>query len=123
MSFICMSAIAVCSAEGTEHDPGLDVDHVRAINRYWAQLRLLYSPFEADLTGPDPEVYEHEIPGGQLPNLIFQASQLGLGAQWQQIQESVRAGQRYSRGYRQGHSNVEGFWCPLNGSKLAGISS
>jgi pyruvate carboxylase len=27
-------------------------------------------------------VYEHEIPGGQLTNLIFQASQLGLGSQW-----------------------------------------
>lgn len=27
-------------------------------------------------------MYEHEIPGGQLTNLIFQASQLGLGAQW-----------------------------------------
>lgn len=26
--------------------------------------------------------YHHEIPGGQLTNLIFQASQLGLGAQW-----------------------------------------
>lgn len=27
-------------------------------------------------------MYNHEIPGGQLTNLIFQASQLGLGAQW-----------------------------------------
>src|SRR5690606_32445859 len=30
----------------------------------------------------DPEVYVHEIPGGQLTNLLFQASQLGLGKQW-----------------------------------------
>ena len=28
------------------------------------------------------ETYIHEIPGGQLTNLIFQASQLGLGTQW-----------------------------------------
>lgn len=78
----------LASLEGTEHDPGLNVNHIRAIDRYWAQLRLLYSPFEAGLTGPDPEVYEHEIPGGQLTNLIFQASQLGLGAQWQQTKKA-----------------------------------
>jgi len=40
------------------------------------------------LTGPDPEVYEHEIPGGQLTNLIFQASQQGLGAQWAQTKKA-----------------------------------
>lgn len=56
----------LASLEGTEHDPKLDLASVRAIDSYWAQLRLLYSPFEAGLTGPDPEVYEHEIPGGQL---------------------------------------------------------
>jgi len=72
----------LASLEGTEHDPGLNGHNVRALDQYWSQLRLLYSPFEAGLTGPDPEVYEHEIPGGQLTNLIFQASQLGLGAQW-----------------------------------------
>ncbi|KAI9884289.1 MAG: p21-activated protein kinase-interacting protein 1-like protein [Watsoniomyces obsoletus] len=72
----------LASLEGGAHDPGLNGEHVRTLDSYWAQLRLLYSPFEAGLTGPDPEVYEHEIPGGQLTNLIFQASQLGLGTQW-----------------------------------------
>jgi len=72
----------LASLEGTGLEPGLNGEHVRHIDGYWAQLRLLYSPFEAGLTGPDPEVYEHEIPGGQLTNLIFQASQLGLGEQW-----------------------------------------
>ena len=74
--------------EGTEFDPGLNGHNVRALDTYWAQLRLLYSPFEAGLTGPDPEVYEHEIPGGQLTNLIFQASQLGLGAQWAETKKA-----------------------------------
>lgn len=72
----------LASLEGGPHDPGLNGEQVRTLDSYWAQLRLLYSPFEAGLTGPDPEVYEHEIPGGQLTNLIFQASQLGLGQQW-----------------------------------------
>ncbi|KAJ6168363.1 hypothetical protein N7497_001206 [Penicillium chrysogenum] len=76
------------SLQGTEHDPKLDLSQVRALDTYWAQLRLLYSPFEAGLTGPDPEVYEHEIPGGQLTNLIFQASQLGLGQQWAETKKA-----------------------------------
>ncbi len=72
----------MASLEGTGLEPGLNVHHVRALDSYWAQLRLLYSPFEAHLAGPDPEVYEHEIPGGQLTNMMFQASQLGLGSLW-----------------------------------------
>ena len=78
----------LASLEGTEYDPGLNGHNVRALDTYWAQLRLLYSPFEAGLTGPDPEVYEHEIPGGQLTNLIFQAAQLGLGTQWAETKKA-----------------------------------
>ena len=78
----------ISSLEGGEFDPGLDAHAVRQLDSYWAQVRLLYSPFEAGLTGPDPEVYEHEIPGGQLTNLIFQASQQGLGAQWAQTKKA-----------------------------------
>jgi pyruvate carboxylase len=78
----------LASLEGTDLDPGLNVHHVRAIDTYWSQLRLLYSPFEAGLHGPDPEVYEHEIPGGQLTNMMFQASQLGLGAQWAETKKA-----------------------------------
>ncbi|RDI87063.1 hypothetical protein Vi05172_g2773 [Venturia inaequalis] len=78
----------IASLEGSEQDPGLDHHALRLIDSYWAQVRLLYSPFEAGLTGPDPEVYEHEIPGGQLTNLIFQASQQGLGEQWAQTKKS-----------------------------------
>lgn len=78
----------VASLEGSEYDPGLNAHQLRMIDHYWAQLRLLYSPFEAGLTGPDPEVYEHEIPGGQLTNLIFQASQQGLGEQWAQTKKA-----------------------------------
>ncbi|KAF1845877.1 pyruvate carboxylase [Cucurbitaria berberidis CBS 394.84] len=78
----------IASLEGTEHESGLDAHMIRNLDAYWAQLRLLYSPFEAGLTGPDPEVYEHEIPGGQLTNLIFQASQQGLGEQWAQTKKA-----------------------------------
>lgn len=78
----------LASLEGSELDPGMDPHQIRAIDSYWAQVRLIYSPFEAHLTGPDPEVYEHEIPGGQLTNLIFQASQLGLGTLWAETKKA-----------------------------------
>jgi pyruvate carboxylase len=81
----------LASLEGTQYDPGLNGHNVRALDQYWSQLRLLYSPFEAGLTGPDPDVYESEIPGGQLTNLIFQASQLGLGAQWIETKKAYKA--------------------------------
>ncbi|KAK8055786.1 pyruvate carboxylase [Apiospora rasikravindrae] len=78
----------ISSLEGSDFEPGLNPAHVRALDAYWAQLRLLYSPFEAHLAGPDPEVYEHEIPGGQLTNMMFQAQQLGLGSQWAETKKA-----------------------------------
>ena len=78
----------LASLEGSEFDAGLNMHHVRQLDSYWSQVRLMYSPFEAWLTGPDPEVYEHEIPGGQLTNLIFQAAQSGLGEQWAQTKKA-----------------------------------
>lgn len=78
----------VASLEGSDFESGLDAHMLRQIDTYWAQVRMMYSPFEAWLTGPDPEVYEHEIPGGQLTNLIFQASQQGLGEQWAQTKKA-----------------------------------
>ncbi|SPN96835.1 probable PYC2 Pyruvate carboxylase 2 [Cephalotrichum gorgonifer] len=78
----------IASLEGSELDPGFNPRHVRSIDQYWQQLRLLYSPFEAHLAGPDPEVYDHEIPGGQLTNMMFQASQLGLGSQWAETKKA-----------------------------------
>ena len=44
----------LASLEGGEFDLGLDGHNVRALDQYWSQLRLVYSPFEAGLTGPDP---------------------------------------------------------------------
>ena len=41
----------LASLEGSDLHPGLNHEHIEAIDTYWAQLRLLYSPFEAGLTG------------------------------------------------------------------------
>ncbi|CAK9441207.1 uncharacterized protein LODBEIA_P50760 [Lodderomyces beijingensis] len=83
-----ISAI-LASFEGSINS-GLSESFVRELDEYWAQMRLLYSCFEADLKGPDPEVYSHEIPGGQLTNLLFQAQQLGLGTKWLETKKAYK---------------------------------
>ncbi|ODV78997.1 pyruvate carboxylase [Suhomyces tanzawaensis NRRL Y-17324] len=84
------SISAILASLESEIETGLEESLVRELDNYWAQMRLLYSCFEADLKGPDPEVYQHEIPGGQLTNLIFQAQQLGLGSRWVQTKETYK---------------------------------
>ena len=55
---------------GTPFEAELNFDHVRAVDSYWAQLRLTYSGFDAKMTGPDPDVYLHEIPGKKRKTVI-----------------------------------------------------
>ena len=78
-----MSAM-LAALENTGSDAEFCLDQIEAIDRYWAQLHLMYSGFDADLRSPDPTIYKHEIPGGQYSDLMFQARQNGLGSQWQE---------------------------------------
>ncbi|RIB24845.1 pyruvate carboxylase [Gigaspora rosea] len=80
---------AVVSAlEHSELGTGIRVENVHALNEYWEQARKLYSCFESGVLSSDSSVYEHEMPGGQYTNLMFQASQLGLGKQWKEIKKA-----------------------------------
>jgi pyruvate carboxylase len=80
---------AVVSAlEHTDLGTGIRLEDVHALNGYWEQARKLYSCFEAGVLSADSSVYEHEMPGGQYTNLMFQASQLGLGKQWNEIKKA-----------------------------------
>jgi pyruvate carboxylase len=47
----------------------------------------MYRPFESGLPGPTGRVYHHEIPGGQLSNLRQQAIALGLGDQFERVED------------------------------------
>lgn len=79
----------IASLDG-QIDTNINVKNASELDAYWAEMRLLYSCFEADLKGPDPDVYEHEIPGGQLTNLLFQAQQLGLGEKWAETKRAYK---------------------------------
>ncbi|KAG9307072.1 hypothetical protein G9A89_016900 [Geosiphon pyriformis] len=80
---------AVVSAlENTNLGTGIRLEDVHALNGYWEQVRMLYSCFESGVLAADSSVYEHEMPGGQYTNLMFQAQQLGLGQMWKEIKRA-----------------------------------
>ncbi len=86
------SASALIAAlEHTERDPGITLDAVTAMEPFWESVRLVYSPFESGLPGPTGRVYKHEIPGGQLSNLRQQAIALGLGNQFEKVEDMYAA--------------------------------
>ncbi|KAJ7695145.1 carbamoyl-phosphate synthase L chain, ATP binding domain-containing protein [Mycena rosella] len=79
---------AVCMAlEQTSLGTGIRFEDIQALNIYWSQVRLLYTCFEANVRASDSSVFDHEMPGGQYTNLMFQAAQLGLGTQWTVIKQ------------------------------------
>jgi len=55
----------VASLRGTPLDTGVDMRKMSAVNDYWEQTRALYAPFESGQKSGSPDVYAHEIPGGQ----------------------------------------------------------
>jgi pyruvate carboxylase len=87
------SALVAALAD-TERDSGIPLDSVTALEPYWEDVRLVYSPFESGLPGPTGRVYKHEIPGGQLSNLRQQAIALGLGNQFERVEDMYAAANR-----------------------------
>jgi pyruvate carboxylase len=81
-----LSALVAATAH-TERDTGISLDAVSDLEPYWEAVRRAYKPFESGLPGPTGRVYRHEIPGGQLSNLRQQAIALGLGNQFEKIED------------------------------------
>lgn len=79
-----LGAIAA-NVRGTDLDTGLDKKALGELNTYWENVRALYAPFESGQLSGSSDVYEHEIPGGQYTNLLFQSKQLGLTEKWPEI--------------------------------------
>ncbi|MUM33735.1 pyruvate carboxylase, partial [Mycolicibacterium sp. CBMA 361] len=91
-----LSSIVAATAH-TEFDTGLDLDATCALEPYWEALRKVYAPFDVAASGactPTGRVYRHEIPGGQLSNLRQQASALGLGDRFEDIEDAYAGADR-----------------------------
>ena len=81
----------VAALAHTPRDTGISLDQVCALEPYWEAVRNVYRPFESGLPGPTGRVYKHEIPGGQLSNLRQQAIALGLGDQFERVEDMYAA--------------------------------
>ena len=81
----------VAALTNTERDSGISLDEITALEPYWEAVRNVYAPFESGLSGPTGRVYRHEIPGGQLSNLRQQAIALGLGNQFERVEDMYAA--------------------------------
>jgi len=75
----------VANLRGSDLDTGLEPASLTPLNTYWENVRSLYVPFESGQLSTSSDVYQHEIPGGQYTNLLFQSKQLGLAGQWPKI--------------------------------------
>jgi pyruvate carboxylase len=81
----------VAALAHTERDSSIPLESVTALEPYWESVRTVYAPFESGLPGPTGRVYKHEIPGGQLSNLRQQAIALGLGNQFERVEDMYAA--------------------------------
>ena len=73
--------------EGTSRQPELEMENVTTLNRYWGTIRKSYHAFDQAQVSPSPEVYYHEMPGGQYTNLYQQAKSVGLGERFEEVKE------------------------------------
>lgn len=64
------------------HPADVVASDLTPLHDYWAVVRTHYAPFEQGADSTAPDVYRHEIPGGQYSNLKVQSSSMGLASQW-----------------------------------------
>lgn len=72
---------------GHPRQPRLDVDAMNELSRYWETVRPYYKAADKTENFPNPEVYMHEMPGGQYTNLKQQAQALGLISRWEEVKD------------------------------------
>ena len=77
----------VANMANTDFDTGIKSSDIAPLNTYWENVRQVYAPFESGQLSGSSDVYEHEIPGGQYTNLLFQSRQLGLTEKWPEIKK------------------------------------
>ena len=73
--------------EGHPRQPKLNVDALNEFSRCWETIRPYYKAADKTENFPNPEVYVHEMPGGQYTNLKQQAAALGLLDRWEDIKD------------------------------------
>jgi pyruvate carboxylase len=74
--------------KNTPRDTQLDSEALNECSEYWETVRTYYSPFDSGPKSGSARLYEHEIPGGQFTNLREQATAMGLGHRWREVEKT-----------------------------------
>jgi pyruvate carboxylase len=80
-----------CVAEALRHTPrdtGLDLAALNECSDFWETIRSYYLPFDSGPKAGSARLYQHEIPGGQFTNLAEQATAMGLGHRWREVEKT-----------------------------------
>ncbi|MGC1364819.1 MAG: biotin/lipoyl-containing protein, partial [Candidatus Acidiferrum sp.] len=72
----------------TPRDTTLDIEALNECSDYWETVRTYYLPFDSGPKAGSARLYQHEIPGGQYTNLREQASAMGLGHRWREVEKT-----------------------------------
>ncbi len=79
---------AVEALRHTTRDTQLDIAALNECSDYWETIRSYYLPFDSGPKAGSARLYEHEIPGGQFTNLREQATAMGLGHRWREVEKT-----------------------------------
>ena len=71
-------------------DTGVSLSKLGRFSEYFESVRSIYAPFESGLQSAAPDIYEHEMPGGQYTNLQKQADSMGLGERFEEVKKAYR---------------------------------
>jgi pyruvate carboxylase len=71
----------------TPRDTQLDIETLNECSDYWEAARNFYLPFDSGPRSGSARLYQHEIPGGQYTNLREQATAMGLGHRWREVEK------------------------------------
>jgi pyruvate carboxylase len=76
------------SLKNTPRATELDTAALNECSDYWETVRTYYTPFDSGPKSGSARLYEHEIPGGQFTNLREQATAMGLGHRWREVEST-----------------------------------
>lgn len=79
----------VAALQGTERDPGLDLNLLEEIAGYFRKIRKKYAKFEGQLRGVDARILIAQVPGGMLTNMESQLREQGAADKFDQVLEEI----------------------------------
>ncbi len=79
----------VAMLAGTGYETRLDMDRILKVKRHFAKVRPRYKHFMADYNGVDTEIFDSQIPGGMISNMVNQLKEMEASDMLQDVMEEV----------------------------------